>query len=147
MSIWIILKNLVWTYKECKFIDIEPLDCSCTLHLIWLLFREVMGIWVFYFSSWIPFNWLPFEIWLKSLHVVQSTFETCKMESNGWLVRMLLGVIEKTFGFVVLAFAKVTSKGAMILVIFSIFLLSFSRIAFNNLQMSFWVLSIPFYNY
>jgi hypothetical protein len=35
----------------------------------------------------------------------------------------------------------------MILVIFSIFLLSFSRIAFNNLQMSFWVLSIPFYNY
>jgi hypothetical protein len=50
---------------------------------------------------------------------------------------MLLGVIEKTFGFVVLAFAKVTSKGAMILAIFSIFLLSFSRIAFNNLQMSF----------
>jgi len=50
---------------------------------------------------------------------------------------MLLKMIEKTFGFVVLAFAKVASKGAMILAIFSILLLSFSRLAFNNLQTSF----------
>jgi hypothetical protein len=50
---------------------------------------------------------------------------------------MLLGVIEKSFGFVVLAFAKVASKGAIILAIFSILLLSFSRITFNNLQTSF----------
>jgi hypothetical protein len=31
MSIWIILKNLVWIYRECKFVYIEPLGCAFTL--------------------------------------------------------------------------------------------------------------------
>jgi hypothetical protein len=31
MSIWIILKNLVWIYRECKFANIEPLDRAFTL--------------------------------------------------------------------------------------------------------------------
>jgi hypothetical protein len=31
ISIWIILKNLVWTYRECKFVNIKPLDCAFTL--------------------------------------------------------------------------------------------------------------------
>jgi hypothetical protein len=52
---------------------------------------------------------------------------------------MLHGLIGKSFGFVVLAFAKVASKGPMILAISSIFLLSFSKIAFNNLQVLFGV--------
>jgi hypothetical protein len=30
MSIWIILKNLIWTYKECKFCNIESLDLAFT---------------------------------------------------------------------------------------------------------------------
>ncbi len=33
MSIWIILNNLVWTYKECKFVDIEPLHHAFTLDI------------------------------------------------------------------------------------------------------------------
>jgi hypothetical protein len=31
MSICTILKNLVWTYKKYKFVDIEPLDRAFTL--------------------------------------------------------------------------------------------------------------------
>ncbi len=65
MSIWIILKNLVWTYRECKSTNVEPLDRAFTLDPIWLLIREIMGIWVFYSNSWIPCNWLPFETWLS----------------------------------------------------------------------------------
>jgi len=33
MSIWIILNNLVWNYRECKSIDIEPLDRAFTLYI------------------------------------------------------------------------------------------------------------------
>ncbi len=43
MSIWIILKNLVWTYRECKSADIEPLDHAFTL-LINFLHRRKMDL-------------------------------------------------------------------------------------------------------
>jgi hypothetical protein len=41
MSIWIILKNLVWTYKECKFVDIEPFDHAFTLLINFLHKRKM----------------------------------------------------------------------------------------------------------
>jgi hypothetical protein len=43
MSIWIILKNLVWTYRECKYVNIEPLDHAFTL-LINSLHRRKMDL-------------------------------------------------------------------------------------------------------
>jgi len=72
---------------------------------------------------------------LKSLHVVLSIFGTCNMENSGWLVKTLLGMIKRSIGFVVLVFAKTTSKGVMILATFSISL-SFFRISFQNANIS-----------
>jgi hypothetical protein len=50
-------------------------------------------------------------------------------------VKTLLGMIKRSIGFVVLVFAKTTSKGVMILATFSISL-SFFRISFQNANIS-----------
>jgi hypothetical protein len=108
------------------------------IHSIWLFCKEALGMWVFYpiyechmISFHLKNGYLFFEIIACCL----SIFGICKMENSGWLVKTLLGMIKRSFGFVVLVFAKTTFKGVMILATFSISL-SFFRISFQNANTS-----------
>jgi hypothetical protein len=55
MSIWIILNNLAWTYKECKSANIEPLDHAFTF---------VNNVFQYFFSIIIVWSWFHFSnVW------------------------------------------------------------------------------------